>query len=102
MARDFDYLLLLILFSLFIALFGGIILFAVEMDWLDVGVFFICLWDSVEIFFFKRTFPVVISYISALFLSELLHILPWHGENMLFLLMFHSGETCCSVTACSR
>lgn len=48
------------------------------------------------------TFPIVISYISALFLFELLHILPWHGENKLFLLMFHSGETCCSVTACSH
>lgn len=39
-ARDSDNLLLLILFSLFIALFGGIILFAVAMDWLDVVVFF--------------------------------------------------------------
>lgn len=52
--------------------------------------------------FFLMTFPIVISYISALFLFELIHILPWHGENMLFLLMFLSGETCCCVTACSH
>lgn len=51
---------------------------------------------------FLMNFPIVISYISALFPSEWLHILPWHGENMLFLLMFDSGETCCSVTACSH
>lgn len=100
-AGDFDYLLLLILFSLFIALFGGIILFAVAMDWLDVGVFYLFMGQCGD-FFFLLTFPIVISYISALFLSGLLHILPWHGENMLFLLMFHSGEMCCSVTACSH
>lgn len=48
------------------------------------------------------TFSIVISYISALFLSELLHTLPWHGENILFLIRFHSSEMCCSVTACSH
>lgn len=68
MARDFDYLLLLQLFSLFIALFGGIILFAVAMDWLDVSVFYLFMGQCGD--FFLMTFPIVISYISALFLSE--------------------------------
>lgn len=52
--------------------------------------FFFFVGDSVAKLF--KTFPNVRSYIFQLFFcpsGKLFDILPWHGDNMLFLQMFH-------------
>ena len=79
-----------------IAIFDGIIiLIALATDWFDVSGFYLSFFfffvgDSVAKLF--KTFPNVRSYIFQLFFcpsGKLFDILPWHGDNMLFLQMFH-------------
>lgn len=86
----------------FIALFGGIILFAVATDWFDVSVLYLFMGQCGDFFNdFSNCNKLYFSFFFCLN-GEVIDILPWHGDDMLFLQMFHSGETCCGVTACSH
>lgn len=99
---QFSLFITVIVVFTFIALFGGIILFALATDWFDVSGLISVFGTVWKIFL---DYPNVRSYVFQLFFCPsgiVLDILPWHGDNTLFLQTFHSGETCCSVTACSQ